>query len=72
MRTALINLSGRKGITVRSGAPEKGQMWLEADYEAEEKEFLYAAGVFLMEGLSSVCLKYPKNCRLNISTLRRT
>jgi len=66
MRTALSVLSGRKGITVRGGAPEKGQMWLEADYNADGKEFLYAAGGFLIEGLSSVAREYPMNCILSI------
>ncbi|MDR0323161.1 MAG: ribosomal-processing cysteine protease Prp [Treponema sp.] len=68
MRTAFNVLSGRKNITVRGGAPEKGQLWLEADYEADGKDFLFAAGVFLIEGLSSVAKEYPQNCRLNIST----
>jgi len=66
MRTALITLSGRKGVTVRGGAPEKGQMWLEADYEAEGKDFLFASGQFLINGLSSVEQEYPKNCKLTI------
>jgi len=64
MRTALITLSERKEITVRGDAPEKGQIWLEADYEAEGKDFLFAAGVFLINGLSSVAQEYPENCRL--------
>jgi len=72
MRTALSVLSDRKGITLRGGAPDKGQLWLEAGYDAEGKGFLFAAGVFLIEGLRSVAQEYPKNCRLNISTLRRT
>ena len=72
MRTALTVLSGRKGITVRYGAPEKGQLWLEVDYEAEGKDFLFAAGVFLIEGLRSVVQEYPKNCKMSFSTRRRT
>jgi uncharacterized protein YsxB (DUF464 family) len=72
MRTALSVLSGRKGIVVRGGAPEKGELWLEADYDAEGKEFLFTSGVFLIEGLRSVAQEYPKNCELNISILRRT
>jgi len=66
MRTALSALSGRKGITLRGGAPEKGQLWLEADYNAEGKDFLFAAGVFLTEGLKSVAREYPKNCKITI------
>jgi len=72
MRTALSVLSGRNGITVRGGAPEKGQLWLEAGYDGGGKDFLLAVGVFLIEGLRSVAQEYPQNCRLNISTLRRT
>jgi len=42
---------------------------LEAGYTAEGKDFLFAAGVFLIEGLASVAGEYPRNCRL---TIRRT
>jgi uncharacterized protein YsxB (DUF464 family) len=69
MRTAVRALSGRKGITFRYDAPEEGLLFLEADYTAEGKEFLYAAGVFLTEGLMSVAEEYPQHCRL---TIRRT
>lgn len=72
MRTALGVLSGREGIVVQGGAPEKGELWLEADYEAEGREFLFACGVFLIEGLRSVAQEFPQNCELNISILRRT
>ncbi len=69
MRTALNVLSGRKGITVSGGAPGRGQMRLEVDYDAEGKDFLFSAGVFLLEGLSSVAGEFPENCRINIRTL---
>jgi uncharacterized protein len=65
-RTAISILSGRNGITIRFGAPEKGQLWLEADYKAEGKDFLSTAGVFLIEGLKSVAQEYPKNCKITI------
>jgi len=65
-RTAITVLSGRDGITIRFGAPEKGQLWLEADYQAEGKDFLSAAGIFLTEGLSSVAQEFPKNCEISI------
>jgi len=68
-RTAISVLSDRDGITIRYGAPEKGRLWLEADYMAEGKDFLSAAGVFLIEGLKSVAQEYPKNCKISI--LRR-
>jgi len=66
MRTALSVLSGRSGITVRGGAPEKGHLWLEADYDAAGKDFLSAVGVFLIDGLKSVAQEFPKNCKLSI------
>ena len=66
MRTALSVLSNKEGITVHGGAPEKGQMWLEAGYTAEGKGFLFAAGVFLIEGLRSVAQEFPQNCKLSI------
>ena len=70
MRTAFKTLSEREGITVRGGAPEKGQLWLEVDYSAEGKDFLSAVGVFLLEGIKSVEQEFPGNCKLDISTWR--
>ena len=69
MRTAVRALSGKKGITIRYEAPEPGFLLLEADYTAEGRDFLCAAGVFLTEGLASVAEEYPQNCKL---TIRRT
>jgi len=66
MRTAVRCLSGRKGITIRCEAPEPGFLNLETDYTADGKEFLYAAGVFLTDGLSSVAEEFPQNCMLTI------
>jgi len=68
LRTALGTLSGRKGIVVEGGAPEKGQLWLKAGYEAQGREFLFAVGEFLVSGISSVAQEYPKNCKLVIRT----
>ncbi|MDR2574825.1 MAG: ribosomal-processing cysteine protease Prp [Treponema sp.] len=69
MRTAACTLSDREGIIVRFEAPEPGLFFLEAEYEAEGRDFLFASGVFLIEGLASVAEEYPNNCRL---TIRRT
>jgi hypothetical protein len=66
MRTAVRALSNRKGIVVRWEAPEPGLLSLEADYVAEGREFLFAIGVFLVEGLVSIADEYPKHCRLTI------
>jgi hypothetical protein len=68
LRTAFAALSSRNGITINSEAPEKGQFWLEVDYEAEGKDFLYAAGEFLIIGLHSIEQEYPKNCKLVVRT----
>ena len=70
IRTTLSVLSGRKGIVVKGDAPEKGEFWLEADYTAEGKDFLFAVGDFLINGLSSVTREFPDNCELNF--VRRT
>jgi uncharacterized protein YsxB (DUF464 family) len=70
MRTACGTLSGRKGITIRYDAPEKGALWLETDYDADGKDFLFAAGAFLIEGLKSLAQEFPQNCRMNISERR--
>jgi uncharacterized protein YsxB (DUF464 family) len=66
MRTALRTLSGRKGITVRGGVPERGLLWMEVDYTEEGREFLAAAGTFLIEGLISVSEDFPDYCGINI------
>jgi uncharacterized protein YsxB (DUF464 family) len=70
MGTACKTLSGRKGITIRYDAPEKGVLWLETDYDADGKEFLFAAGTFLIEGLKSLAQEYPQNCKMTISERR--
>jgi uncharacterized protein YsxB (DUF464 family) len=69
MRTAVAVLSDKEGITVQGGAPEPGLLWLEAECTAGGRDFLYPAGVFLLEGLRSVEREFPENCKLNIRTL---
>jgi uncharacterized protein YsxB (DUF464 family) len=68
MRTAMLTLSNREGIKAPGGAPEPGQMWLKVEYEAGGKDFLFAAGTFLLEGLNSIAQEYPENCKLSICT----
>jgi hypothetical protein len=72
MRTAHRTLSNRKGITIHCDAPEPGHFRLQADYSADGREFLFAAGVFLTEGLLSVAEEFPDYCKLTIRTERRT
>jgi uncharacterized protein YsxB (DUF464 family) len=66
MRTAVRVLSGREGLMVRSGAPERGGVWLEVESTAEGGEFLTAAGAFLSEGLLSVSGEFPEFCQVKI------
>jgi uncharacterized protein YsxB (DUF464 family) len=66
VRTALRTLSGRKGIAVRGGAPERGFLWMEVDCTEEGREFLAAAGAFLIEGLVSVSEDFPDYCKVDI------
>ncbi|MDR2730484.1 MAG: ribosomal-processing cysteine protease Prp [Treponema sp.] len=66
MRTAFSVLNDREGLIIRGDAPEPGFLWLEVDCSAEGKDFLYAVGVFLLEGLRSVAAEYPENCEVNI------
>jgi uncharacterized protein YsxB (DUF464 family) len=70
-RTALRVLSGREGILVRGGAPERGVLWMEMDYTPEGRDFLRGVGMFLQEGLASVATEYPTYCTMNIYTERR-
>jgi hypothetical protein len=39
---------------------------MEVDYDAESRDFLAAAGTFLVEGLRAVAEAYPDCCRINI------
>jgi len=71
MRTAVRVLSGREGVTVACDAPEPGFLFLEAAGDAEGRGFLRAAGIFLLEGLSSVAEEYPEHCKLS-TIIRRT
>jgi uncharacterized protein YsxB (DUF464 family) len=71
-RTALATLSGRTGVHVRGEAPERGVFTLEAEaLTGQGRNFLEAAGVFLVEGLRSVAAEYPQNCTMTIITERR-
>jgi hypothetical protein len=39
---------------------------MEVDYSAEGREYLAAAGAFLIEGLRSVSEEYPDQCGVEI------
>ena len=65
-RTIIRVLSDRNGISIRGSIPEQGNFTMEADYTPEAREFLDAAGTFLIEGLNSVSAEFPDYCRVNI------
>ena len=65
-RTSIRVLSGREGITIRGSIPEQGSFWMETEYSREGREFLAAAGAFLVEGLLSVSAEFPDHCKVNI------
>ena len=63
-RTIIRVLSGRKGIIIRGDIPEQGNFYMETEYTPEGREFLDAAGTFLMEGLLSVSAEFPDYCKV--------
>ncbi|MCL2069695.1 MAG: ribosomal-processing cysteine protease Prp [Treponema sp.] len=65
-RTFVRVLGEREGITLRGDARERGNFLVEVEYASEGREFLAAAGAFLMEGLLSVSTEFPDNCKLII------
>ena len=71
LRSAVRVLSNREGITINSEAPETGRLRLETEYTAAGRDFLSAAGEFLITGLRSVAEEFPGNCKLQISSERR-
>lgn len=70
-RTAVLTLSGREGIDIRSDAPGRGDFWLETGASGRGKEFLSAVGAFLEKGFSSVAEEYPEYCTLTLQKERR-
>ena len=65
-RTIVRVLSKRKDLIIRGSIPEQGDFRFEMECKSGGKEFLSAAGAFLVEGLASVSEEYPDNCRLII------
>jgi uncharacterized protein YsxB (DUF464 family) len=64
IRTVLRVLADRPGITIRGAAPERGSLWMEADYTPEGRDVLSMAGLFLTRGLESVAADYPGHCTM--------
>jgi uncharacterized protein YsxB (DUF464 family) len=65
-RTIVPVLSGRKGITLRGNIPGEGNFQIETECTGEGREFLSAAGSFLVEGLLSVSAEFPDYCKVTI------
>ena len=65
-RTIIRVLSGREDITIRGSIPEQGDFSMETDYTPGGRDFLAAAGAFLMEGLLSVEAEFPDYCKVII------
>ena len=65
-RTIVQVLSGRQGITIRGDIPGQGNFLMETEYTPEGREFLSAAGAFLVEGLLSVSAEFPNFCKVTI------
>ena len=63
-RTIIRVLSNRKDLIIRGTIPEQGDFRFETEYSPGGREFLSAAGTFLIEGLTSVSEEFPDNCRL--------
>ncbi|MDR2072757.1 MAG: ribosomal-processing cysteine protease Prp [Spirochaetaceae bacterium] len=71
-RAALATLSGKEGIVVRGGPGGRGEFSLETEARTgAARDFLAAAGAFLVEGLHSVAGEFPKNCTMTIQNERR-
>ena len=70
-RTACKTLSGRKGISVNSDFPERGEFFLNVNAAGPENlEFLAGIGSFLTEGLLSVSGEFPDFCNVTIEDRR--
>jgi len=63
-RTLIRVLAGREDVKLRGSIPEQGNFWMEAEYTPEGREFLAAAGAFLIEGLLSVSAEFPDYCKV--------
>jgi uncharacterized protein YsxB (DUF464 family) len=63
-------LEGRAGIDASFYAPERGVFNFESKYSEAGRAFLFAAGCFLFEGLSSIAEEFPQFCKLNVEHIK--
>jgi uncharacterized protein YsxB (DUF464 family) len=69
-RTAYTVLSGRNGITIQGGSPERGEFWLDITaLSLKDNEFLCGVGNYLIEGLLSVSKEYPDYCKVTVEEI---
>ena len=68
MRTMTLAVRERSGIFASASAPRRGVVEFRAEYTEEGRGFLFAAGVFLVEGLKSVAEEYPEYCSMTIES----
>ncbi|MDR2095030.1 MAG: ribosomal-processing cysteine protease Prp [Treponema sp.] len=64
--TAHKILSEAEGIKVWSKTPERGLFDLKLEYTQAGRDFLSAAGLFLITGLASIAGEYPAYCRMKV------
>ncbi|MDR0552343.1 MAG: ribosomal-processing cysteine protease Prp [Spirochaetaceae bacterium] len=71
VRSFLRVTEGRNGIEVRADAKNEGFAAFEARADTDAgRDFLFAAGEFLVEGLRSVAEEFPQNCRIKIKNAK--
>ena len=72
MRSMARAVAGHAGINSRFSAPNRGKFSFSAEYAPAAKDYLCAAGTFLIEGIKSIIEEYPQHCSLHIATLPST
>jgi uncharacterized protein YsxB (DUF464 family) len=66
VRSFLRATEGRRGIIVEADVHTEGFTRFRAVWTDEGRDFLFAAGEFLIEGLRSVAEEFPRHCSIRI------
>ena len=66
LRTFLRCTGSQPGLSVSADTAKAGFIGFTAAATAQGRDFLHAAGSFLIEGLASVAEEYPAHCKLTI------
>ncbi|MDR2481161.1 MAG: ribosomal-processing cysteine protease Prp [Spirochaetaceae bacterium] len=64
-------VTGKNGIFAEISAPKRGSFLFQATYKEEGRDFLFAAGIFLFEGLKSVAEEFPEYCSVTVKHLKK-